>query len=129
MKIILILLVVAMLLGALWFYGMRIRRALANTIPLHNTADQFAAEYVIGEPGAPKLSYVALGDSTAYGVGASTLEHTYPYAVASAIASTGYQVHVQTMGRSGARLQEIVEVQLPKVGVGADLISVSVGGE
>lgn len=117
-----------LVLGLVLWYGLRIRRSLTNTIPLHATADQFATEYVVGEATAPTLTYVALGDSTAYGVGATQVEATYPHALATAIAATGYQVRVQTIGRSGARLAEIVEEQLPLVSPGTDLVSVSVGG-
>lgn len=128
MKPLLILCLVVLVLAAVVFYGLRIRRAMVNTVPLHVTANGFPTEYVVGDPAKPALTYVALGDSTTYGVGASTLEHTYPYGVAQALADAGYFVHVRNLGRSGARLDEVAGVQLPKVLDRPDVVSVSIGG-
>ncbi|MFY9484821.1 MAG: hypothetical protein WAP74_04385 [Patescibacteria group bacterium] len=42
----------------------------------------FNNSYTLGDPKNPELTYLVLGDSTAVGVGASDLQHSYPYAVA-----------------------------------------------
>lgn len=128
MKLVLIIFIFAALVFAVGFYGMRIRRALINTVPLHNATNQFPKEYVVGDPAKPVITYVALGDSTAYGVGASTLEHTYPYGIAQVIADAGYSVHVRNIGRSGARLDEVVHTQFQLVPKGTDVLSISIGG-
>lgn len=128
MKIGLIVFIVVVLVFAVGFYGMRIRRALINTVPLHEVTNQFPKEYTIGDPTKPIINYVALGDSTAYGVGASTLERTYPYGIAQVIANAGYSVHVRNIGRSGARLDEVVNTQFKLVPEGTDVLSISIGG-
>ncbi|MEK7184154.1 MAG: SGNH/GDSL hydrolase family protein [Patescibacteria group bacterium] len=127
MKIILIV-VLVLLVGVLVYYHLRIRRFVANAGPLHDAADQFATDYFLGDATKPQLEYVALGDSTAYGVGASSIEKTYTHALATAIAANGYYVHVRTFGRSGAQLSEVIKVQLPKVPERVDLVTISVGG-
>ncbi len=113
--------------AAAW-YGWRIRRALRETVPLHATADRFPHEYQVGNPSHPPLTYVAFGDSTTYGIGARSLEQTYPYGVAQALADAGYFVHVRNVGRSGARLDEVVGTQLPGVSGHIDAVTVSIGG-
>ena len=128
MKLLFVILIIAVIIAVVAFYGPRIRRAFVNTVPLHDVTDQFPKEYTVGDPSNPVLNYVALGDSTAYGVGASTLEHTYPYGIATVLAERGYFVHVRNTGRSGARLEEVVNTQFGLVPEQTDVLSISIGG-
>ena len=79
------------------------------------------------DPGAPQepLRMVWLGDSTAAGVGASTADATLPRQVA---AKVGRPVQLTVLARSGARIRDVVEQQLPRVrALRPELVLVSVG--
>ena len=128
MKIFLTFLVGLFFVGLVIFYWLQIRRSVTASGPLHVIAGQFPSDYFVGDPTKSTLNYVVLGDSTAYGVGATKLEATYPYAVAATLASSGYYVHVRNIGRSGALLEEIVHTQFDRVSKNTDIISISVGG-
>ncbi|MBW3639915.1 MAG: hypothetical protein KY451_08715, partial [Actinobacteria bacterium] len=67
-----------------------------------------------GEPGG--LVYVALGDSAAQGIGASSLQRGYISLVADRLAgSTGRPVQVINLSSSGARIRDVIEEQLPEL--------------
>lgn len=60
--------------------------------------------------------YVALGDSTAQGIGASKPEKGYVGLLAEALAQkTRRPVHVINLSRSGAKIQDVLERQLPEL--------------
>lgn len=81
-----------------------------------------------GEPGG--LLYVALGDSTAQGVGASRPERGYVGLVAARLAAaTGRPVEILNFSRSGARVRDVVAEQIPRLaGRVPDVVTVGVGG-
>ena len=73
----------------------------------------------------PPLRMVWLGDSTAAGVGASSASGTLPHQVASRL---GRPVELTVLARSGARIDDVVGDQLPRVaGLRPDLVVLSVG--
>lgn len=76
------------------------------------------------------LVYVALGDSTAQGIGASDPEHGYVGLIAGRLrAATGRPVQVVNLSRTGARVADVVAAQLPALaGLRPDLVTVGVGG-
>ncbi len=80
-----------------------------------------------GEPGG--LLYIALGDSTAQGIGASAPERGYVGLIAQRLrVATGRPVEVLNLSRSGARVADVVADQLPKLaGRNADFVTVAVG--
>lgn len=80
-----------------------------------------------GEPGG--IVYVALGDSTAQGIGASRPERGYVGLVAQRLrARTGRPVRVINLSVSGARVHDVVADQLPKLaGLTPDVVTVAVG--
>lgn len=80
-----------------------------------------------GEPGG--LLYVALGDSTAQGIGASRPDRGYVALVAARLAAaTGRPVEILNLSRSGAHLRDVVTEQLPRLaGRVPDLVTVGVG--
>jgi lysophospholipase L1-like esterase len=80
-----------------------------------------------GEPGG--LLYVAMGDSTAQGIGASAPERGYVGLVAQRLrASSGRPVQVLNLSRSGARVRDVVAEQLPRLAsLSPDLVTVAVG--
>jgi acyl-CoA thioesterase I len=83
-----------------------------------------------GEPGG--LLYVALGDSAAQGIGASAPEKGYVGLLARRLReSTGRPVEVVNLSRSGARISDVLDRQLPALealGREPDLLTVAVGG-
>ncbi|MFC6852360.1 SGNH/GDSL hydrolase family protein [Aquipuribacter hungaricus] len=81
-----------------------------------------------GEPDG--LLYVALGDSAAQGVGASSPDKGYVGLLAERLrTSTGRPVQVVNLSVSGARVADVVEEQLPQLeGLEPDLVTVAIGG-
>lgn len=74
--------------------------------------------------------YIALGDSTAQGIGASHPLKGYVGKVAAYIESeTGRPVHVINLSVSGAKITDLIENQLPKLGKlpKAELLTISIG--
>lgn len=78
------------------------------------------------------LLYVALGDSAAQGIGASRADRGYVGVLAQRLRdSTGHPVEVVNLSRSGARLSDVLDRQLPALAAldrGADLVTVAIGG-
>ena len=67
-------------------------------------------------PAPDALWYVALGDSTAQGIGASRPEQGYVGLLADSLqAKTGRPVHVVNLSVTGARLEDLIEHQLPQL--------------
>jgi len=82
-----------------------------------------------GEAGG--IVYVALGDSTAQGIGASRPERGYVGLIARRMAvATGRPVRVVNLSVSGARVRDVVADQLPKLaGLVPDVVTVAVGAD
>ncbi len=76
------------------------------------------------------LLYVSLGDSAAQGVGASHPERGYVGLLAERLRTTsGMPVRVVNLSRSGARISDVLERQLPLLrGHRPDLVTVAIGG-
>lgn len=81
-----------------------------------------------GEPGG--LLYVALGDSAAQGVGASSPDKGYVGLLAAQLReATGQPVQVVNLSVSGARVADVVQDQLPQLeGLDPDVVTVAIGG-
>jgi len=81
-----------------------------------------------GETGG--LVYVALGDSAAQGVGASSPGRGYVGLVAAHLReATGEPVQVVNLSVSGAKVADVVEDQLPRLeGLDPDVVTVAIGG-
>lgn len=76
------------------------------------------------------LLYVALGDSTAQGVGASRPDRGYVGLLASDLRRrTGEPVRVVNLSSSGATVADVLAVQVPQLrGLRPDVVTVAVGG-
>lgn len=96
---------------------------------LRRSVEQYRSYWSVpqGQPGG--TLYVALGDSTAQGIGASGPERGYVGLVAQRLAvATGRPVQVLNLSRSGARVHDVVTEQLPRLaGLSPDLVTVAVG--
>jgi hypothetical protein len=80
-----------------------------------------------GESGG--IVYVALGDSTGQGIGASSPERGYVGLIAQRLrVATHRPVQVINLSVTGARVRDVVAGQLPKLaGMSADVVTVAVG--
>ncbi|HEV7957546.1 MAG TPA: SGNH/GDSL hydrolase family protein [Marisediminicola sp.] len=96
---------------------------LAETIPVHS------AYWREQHKKRGELLYVALGDSTAQGIGASRPGHSYVGVLARAIRRhTKRSVRVVNLSQSGARVREAVETLVPAFAkYRPDLVTVSIG--
>jgi acyl-CoA thioesterase-1 len=74
--------------------------------------------------GTPVRQVVWLGDSTAAGVGASSPDAALPRLVAEVFEGT---VELTVLAVSGARVDDVLDEQLPQVPAGTDEVFVSVG--
>jgi|GEM_PF-1527567 len=74
------------------------------------------------------LRYVAAGDSTAVGIGASSAEQTYPHKLAEFF-SQNRKVEYYNVAVTGAKTQNILERQVSQIiAYQPDLITISMGG-
>lgn len=65
--------------------------------------------------GKDDLVYIAFGDSAAQGVGASSPQKGYVGRIADQLASEqGRTVHVINLSKSGAKIKDVLDTQLPK---------------
>ena len=117
--------------GALIYFAYTAARSkilLNNGRAIAAQSAGFARDYFVGEAGAPTFTYLALGDSTAAGWGAATLETTYPYEIARAVAKRGIRVRVVNAAVGGATTHDVAASQLAAISkVQPDLITLSVG--
>lgn len=84
------------------------------------------------DPDSDAVRYVALGDSAAQAVGASTPEAGYVAAVAQHLAgTTGQDVDMFNLSVSGAKATDVLEDQLPRLaalGFVPDVVTLGIGG-
>jgi lysophospholipase L1-like esterase len=111
----------AVLLLCGW-WGLRLWR-------LRHSVGQYRSYWSVAQGEIGGILYVALGDSTAQGIGASAPERGYVGLIAQRLRSaTGRPVQVLNVSRSGARVHDVVVEQLPRVaGLAPDLVTVAVG--
>lgn len=75
----------------------------------------------------PKLKYIAAGDSTAVGQGASRVEKTYTYRVAEYLAEKN-TVDYKNVAVIGAQTQDLIDRQLKTIiDFDPDIVTVSIG--
>ncbi len=81
------------------------------------------------QPSANELVYVAIGDSAAQGIGASSLSNSYVSLVAANIRSqTGRNVRIINLSQSGAKLRDVIREQLPQLqALQPDIVTVDIG--
>ena len=103
---------------------------VVKLVQLHRSVESYRAHWSQprGEPGG--LLYVALGDSAAQGVGASTPERGYVGLLAERLRRTSARpVQVVNLSASGARIGDVLTTQLPRLReLSPDVVTVAVGG-
>jgi lysophospholipase L1-like esterase len=74
------------------------------------------------------LTYVALGDSTVEGIGASHTSKTYTAVIYSALQKSYRNVTYLNLGKGGAQIADVIENQLKKtIAATPNLITISIG--
>jgi lysophospholipase L1-like esterase len=74
-----------------------------------------------------ELRYIAAGDSTAVGLGASSVDQTYPYKLAQYFAKDKHVVY-KNVAKSGAKTTDVINNQLDRIiAFNPDIITISIG--
>lgn len=72
--------------------------------------------------------YVAIGDSSVEGVGASTSDRSYPGIIHQHLKLAHKDIDYNNLGKSGARIKDVLDKQLPKtLDLAPQLITISIG--
>ena len=100
-----------------------------RTFPLW-TKKRYAAAWLSRADAGGELTYVALGDSAAQGLGATTPARGYVGLLANiAEEVTGLSVRVLNLSVTGAKAQNVLDTQIPQLArLTPDLITLAVGG-
>lgn len=97
---------------------------------LSQQPDKFAKYWSrpVGQSGG--LVYVAMGDSAAQGIGASSPQKGYVSLLAKSIkAKTGKEVQVINISKSGATIEDVIKNQMPLLAkLKPDIITLDIGG-
>ncbi len=115
-------------LAWLVFTAIRSRQLLKIGAKIGARNGNFSRDYFVGDPKNAPLLYVSMGDSTAAGWGASNLQDTLPFFVASDLAARGFRVRVVNLAVGGARFEDVQRLQLPALKrLSPDFITLIVG--
>lgn len=100
-----------------------------RTFPLW-TKKRYAATWKTRADVAGDLTYVALGDSAAQGLGATTPAQGYVGLLAdTAEQVTGLRIRVINLSVTGAKARDVLDVQIAQLaGLTPDLVTLAVGG-
>lgn len=100
-----------------------LRRDYLPTSPVLEVTGTF------GPPHGRPLRFVALGDSTAAGVGAGNADLAYPSILARRLAGRrGWRVELVGIGVSGARVRDVLSDQVPRaLAADPDVIFIGIG--
>lgn len=115
-----IILVLVYVIGSL----IRIKYTLSTA----NLANIIQEDKTFDNSGSSRtLKYIAAGDSTAAGEGATSVEKTYTYRVAQELSNKN-KVEYKNVGVRGAQTQDIIDSQLQKiVDYQPDIVTISIG--
>lgn len=102
--------------------GLAYTRDYLPTEPALELGDTF------GPADGRSLRFVVLGDSTAAGLGAGLSEHAYASVLSERLGGIGYRVELIAHGVSGARVETVLQDQVPlALQSDPDLIFVGIG--
>lgn len=118
------------LIGLLVLFAVIVVFELASLLRLKNSLNAFSSFWRQRAALEGDFVYVALGDSSAQGIGASAPLKGYVGLVAERIETkTGRKVRIVNLSVSGADVNDVTEKQLPQLkNYKADLITVTIGG-
>lgn len=93
-------------------------------LPVLPSIDQSAK--ILGT--GPALRYIAAGDSTAVGAGASQTDKTYPYEIFTELSKT-HQIFYKNIAVGGYRTADVLEKQVDQIiAYKPDIVTISMGG-
>lgn len=72
-------------------------------------------ERELEEIGGDDELYVALGDSLSQGIGASTMDSAWPISLTNRMAANGRRVRLVNLSKSGGKIEDVVDEQLPRL--------------
>lgn len=111
------------MLAAVW--GLKLAKVARSTSATPTTGHDLRAD-------PAKLLYVALGDSAAQSIGARRPERGYVGLLAQRLRdSSGHRVQVVNLSRSGARMHDVIDSQIPALaalGRTLHIMTVAIGG-
>ena len=120
---------VALLIGGI--YLNRSYADIYNHIDSENLASRafdYSSPIEIGNTADESPIYVAMGDSLTYGVGASSIENTFPYYFAGSLLSQYRGVKMFNLGVPGATIEDLIDYQLEQtIDLKPDYVSVFIG--
>lgn len=99
-------------------------------LKLRGTITSYAAHWA--KPSASKpgeLVYVALGDSAAQGIGASSVGNSYVMILAREISDRSHKpVRIINLSKSGGKLRDVINDQLPRLAkLHPDIVTIDIG--
>ncbi len=99
---------------------------------LYRSVKDYKAQWeaqIQAQPGECDFIYVALGDSVAQGIGASSISKSYVGLIAAHIGqTTGRRVHILNFSVTGATVAGVVHDQLPRLkDINPDFVSLDIG--
>jgi acyl-CoA thioesterase-1 len=122
--IVLVLLVLIILIATAYF--LIVRAKFRSEVSRY---DQFWEQASQQRQEKGGITYVALGDSTAQGIGASSPEEGYVWQFAQELsAQTGKKVRIVNLSKTGATTADVLANQLPQVaGLAPDIVTTAIG--
>ncbi len=110
----------------LWFAYARIYNIIGDA---NLTSPYIESRIVLqNATGAGKVKYVVVGDSLGAGVGAGTVEETYPYVYAKKLLKNHQEVNVVNLARPGDTTNDVIKNQLGEaVAEAPDYVTVLIG--
>jgi acyl-CoA thioesterase-1 len=114
LKIVLLIIVVAQIIALLWLYL---------------SVGRYKNFWVDKASKSGELTYIALGDSAAQGIGASSPMRGYVGLIAKRLeAKTGKKVKIINVSVTGAKVEDVTRDQIPQIkGIKADLVTIEIG--
>lgn len=115
----LIALYIAFSVGRIYYYA-----NFSKNPSIQQKDEVFGSEQ---EPKNPELRYIAAGDSTAAGEGASSVEKTYTYKIAQELAKER-TVQYKNIAVRGAQTKDVLETQLAQIiEFAPNIVTISIG--
>jgi lysophospholipase L1-like esterase len=113
----------------LFFVGLLILSEIVALIWLYTTVESYKSFWTMKSGQQGEVTYLALGDSTAQGIGATSPMRGYVGLVATRLESrTGKSVKIINISKTGATMADYLKEQAPQLKkINADYVTVEIG--
>lgn len=119
-KKVVIIMIILLFVGGFLYGAILVR----NTMMAKDYTDYWQEQLFNGG----NYTYVILGDSSALGLGATTVRNGYPGLIAAKIKDSGRSVKMVNLSSKDATLDDVISNQIPKIAnYKPDLVTVTVG--